>query len=192
VFVEFNGEADMPERRRFQVVGAHRTPVEGKALAEVDFRRLDIAMLRIAPLPDSPALPRVPELELSAERADGSLISFCSIGFPGPPTSVFGVINGIDFGVVHSQLFGGRYGLKRITAGKVHRPLGTLEDDPRKWVFGHDGTTLGGASGSPIIAWLDGSRICGIHFAGMTGRSNYAHSLFAAREALAQFEPPIG
>jgi hypothetical protein len=192
VFVEFNGEADMPERRRFKVVEARRTPVEGNRLKSVDFERLDIAVLKIAPLADSPDLPQIMTPELSSERADGSLISFCSIGFPGPPRDTFGVINGIDFGQVHNHLFGGRYGLKRIAVGKVHRPLGSLNDDPRHWVFGHDATTLGGASGSPVIAWLDGNRVFGIHFAGATGTSNYSHSLFAARQTLDEFELPIG
>ena len=41
----------------------------------VDFNRLDIALLRIAPLPESPPLPAAMPLELTTERSDGSLIS---------------------------------------------------------------------------------------------------------------------
>ncbi|WP_170937214.1 MULTISPECIES: serine protease [Rhodomicrobium] len=191
VVVEFNGEADMPEKRQFKVVEAHRTPVDVEGLFDVNFKRLDISVLKIEPLADSPSLPAAVPLELGTERADGGLISFCSIGFPGPPESAFGVVNGIDFGVVHSQLFGGRYGLKRIAPGLVHRPVGTLEGDPHRWVFGHNATMLGGASGSPVIAWLDGNSIIGIHFAGQTGASNFAHSLFAARRTLAEFDLPL-
>ena len=130
---------------------------------------------------------------MRSEKADGSLISFCAIGFPGPPEYAIGVHDGVDFGWVHNQLFGGRYGLKRIAPGKVHRAIGTLSDDPRHWTFGHDLTTLGGSSGSPVIAWLDGGGAFGIHFAGATAESNYAHSAFAAKDALHMFlsgQPP--
>ena len=50
-------------------------------------------------------------------------------------------------------------------------------DDPRQWIFGHDATTLGGSSGSPIIAWKDGGGGFGIHFAGTSVDSNFAHAM---------------
>lgn len=181
-FVEFCGEADSPETKLFKVVEARPTPVEGDGLA-----RLDVSLLRIEPLSGSPALPPALSIDMRSERADGSLISFCAIGFPGPPEYAIGVHDGVDFGWVHNQLFGGRYGLKRIAPGKVHRAIGTLSGDPRRWTFGHDLTTLGGSSGSPAIAWLDGGGAFGIHFAGATAESNYAHSAFAAKDALHMF-----
>jgi V8-like Glu-specific endopeptidase len=182
VFVEFCGEADSPETKLFKVVEANPTPVEGESLA-----RLDVALLKIETLPTSSLLPLALELDISSEKGDGSLISLCAIGFPGPPERAFGIHDGVDFGWVHHQLFGGRYGLKRIAPGKVHRAVSTLSDDPKKWVFGHDLTTLGGSSGSPTIAWLDGGRAFGIHFAGLTAESNLAHSAFAARDVLQTF-----
>jgi hypothetical protein len=176
VFVDFAAEADIAERKRFQVVEARPTPIEGE-----DFDRLDVAVLTIEPMPDSPAMPSSIQIERNIERSDGSMISFCTIGYPGRPEFVIGEQDGVDFSWVHSDLFGGRYGLKRLAPGEVHRAIGTIEKDPKRWVFGHDGTTLGGASGSPVIAWLDGNRAMGIHFAGATGRSNFAHSLVAAQ-----------
>lgn len=175
VFVDFSAEADTVERRRFKVVEAWATPIEGD-----DFSRLDIAVLRIEPVEPCDSLPKKLELETLIERGDGAMISFCTIGYPGPPANVTGTINGVDLSWVHRDLFGGRYGLKRIAPGKVHRAIGTIENDERSWIFGHDATTLGGASGSPIISWLDGNRAVGIHFAGAIGKSNYAHSLKAA------------
>lgn len=177
VFVDFGGEADILERKRFKVVEARPTPIDGN-----DFERLDIAILKIELLPDSPAMPAPIQVERTIERSDGAMVSFCTIGYPGPPEFALGEHDGVDFSWVHNALFGGRYGLKRIAPGKVHRAIGTVEDDHRHWVFGHNGTTLGGASGSPVIAWLDGNRAMGIHFAGSTGKSNYAHSLVAARQ----------
>jgi hypothetical protein len=182
VFVEFGGEADRPVTKLFKVVEARPTPVEGNG-----FLRLDVSLLQLEALPTSPHLPPALTLDMSSEKGDGSLISHCAVGFPGPPRYAIGFHEGIDFGWVHNQLFGGRYGLKRLAPGKVHRAVSTLSDDPNKWVFGHDLTTLGGSSGSPMIAWLDGGRAFGIHFAGTTAESNFAHSAFAARDVLRGF-----
>jgi hypothetical protein len=182
VFVEFGGEADRPEPKLFKVVEACPTPAEGR-----EFSRLDVSRLKIEALPTSPSLPPALTLDMSSEKGDGSLISLCAVGFPGPPDYAIGVHDGVDFGWIHNQLFGGRYGLKRLAPGQVHRGIGTLSDDPKKWVFGHDLTTLGGSSGSPTIAWLDGGRAFGIHFAGTTAESNFAHSAYDARDVLQAF-----
>jgi hypothetical protein len=185
VDVEFCGEADRPETKLFKVVEARPSPVEGDG-----FSRLDVSLLKIEVLPASPSLPPALTLDMNSQKADGSLISLCAVGFPGPPAHAIGTYDGVDFGWVHNQLFGGRYGLKRLAPGKVHRAVSTLSDDPKKWVFGHDLTTLGGSSGSPMISWLDGGRAFGIHFAGTTAESNFAHSAFAAREVLRTFLEP--
>ena len=73
VVVDFNGEADRPEPRRFKVVEARATPVEGGELHMVDFNRLDIALLKIAPLPDLPPLPAAMPMELTTAR-----VAFCT------------------------------------------------------------------------------------------------------------------
>ncbi|BCH23521.1 trypsin-like serine peptidase [Mesorhizobium sp. L-8-3] len=180
VFAEFGGEADRPESKLFKVVQARPTPAEG----------LDVSLLKLEAVPTSPDLPPALTLDMSSEKADGSLISLCAIGFPGPPGATFGLHSGVDFGWVHNQLFGGRYGLKRLAPGKVHRPISTVSNELKKWVFGHDLTTLRGSSGSPMIAWLDGGRAFGIHFSGVTAESNFAHSAFAARDVLQAFLEP--
>jgi hypothetical protein len=185
VFVEFAGEADCLETKLFKVAEARPTPMDGDG-----FSRLDVSLLKIEVLPSSASLPPALTLDMNSEKGDGSLISLCAVGFPGPPAHAIGTYDGVDFGWVHNQLFGGRYGLKRLAPGKVHRAVSTLSDDPQKWAFGHDLTTLGGSSGSPMIAWLDGGRAFGIHFAGTTAESNFAHSAFAARDALQAFLEP--
>ena len=50
VFVEFDGEAGSLKRRRFRVVEARPTPLNGKAAGEVNFQRLDVAILKIESL----------------------------------------------------------------------------------------------------------------------------------------------
>jgi hypothetical protein len=90
-------------------------------------------------------------------------------------------------------LFGGRFGVKRLAPGIAHQPLGSLEGDSRRWVFGHDATTLGGNSGSPVIAWLNrGNSGFGLHFAGASVDSNCAHAIAQCRTELEAMGVPVG
>ena len=86
---------------------------------------------------------------------------------------------------MNTTLFGGRYGVKRLAPGTVHRPLGSFAKDPQIWIFGHDATTLGGSSGSPILAWkCQGAGSFGLHFAGASIDTNCAHAVSECRDAL--------
>jgi hypothetical protein len=76
---------------------------------------------------------------------------------------------------VTRTLFGDVYGVKRLAPGMTHRPLGSLAGDKRRWVFGHDATTLGGCSGSAALAWTDSA--FGLHFAGRSIDANYAYAV---------------
>jgi V8-like Glu-specific endopeptidase len=72
----------------------------------------------------------------------------------------------------------------------THRPLGSLPGDKRRWVFGHDATTLGGNSGSPALAWTDSA--FGLHFAGRSIDTNCAHAVSAITTELRALGVPIG
>jgi V8-like Glu-specific endopeptidase len=67
-------------------------------------------------------------------------------------------------------------GRRNGTLIRTHRPLGIISADAKKWVFGHDATTLGGNSGSPVLAWKNGGFGFGLHFPGTVTASNYAHA----------------
>ena len=189
VFVDFAVESGRADKNRFRVVEAITpTTVDGPG-----FTRLDAAVLRLEPTAESdPALP--PAIPVTADPAGpaGNLASYCVVGFPGPPQFIGGIHEGIDWTWVNTTLFGNRYGIKRLAPGTTHRPLGTVDGDEQQWVFGHDLTTLGGNSGSPILNWLDDSRRAfGLHFAGRSLDSNYAHAIGACADQLRTMGVPV-
>jgi hypothetical protein len=180
-FVDFAGESGSARTNRFRVVEARPSGVDGPG-----FARLDAAVLRIEPTdggqPDPPAaIPVLADLD----GPHGNLASFCVVGFPGPPPYTGGMHEGVDWTWVNMTLFGNRYGVKRLAPGIAHRPLGSLGGDSRGWVFGHDPTTLGGSSGSPILNWLEAAPGgFGLHFAGASVDTNVAHAVVICAEEL--------
>lgn len=183
IFVDFIGEAANLKSNRFKVIEAI-TP----RLPDGDrFERLDIALLRLEAV--SAGAQSVPEeipISIDPSGADGFGGSFCIVGFPGPPRYRSGTHLGVDWAWVNKALFGHRYGVKRLAPGEVHKRLGAVEgDEKNNWIFGHDATTLGGNSGSPVIRWTeDEPSSFGIHFAGATMDSNYAHAFAQCVKAL--------
>jgi hypothetical protein len=184
-FVDFRSESGSTDTHRFKVVEAVPSGVDGQG-----FARLDAAVLRLEPLPDGPSeLP--PQIRVSASP-DGPLGRFdscCVVGYPGRPAQVAGTVDGVDWEWVNRSLFGRLYGVKRLAPGIAHRPLGTLPGDTHAWVFGHDATTLGGNSGSPVLTWDDSS--FGLHFAGITLDTNCAHGISAIAAQLEALRVPI-
>jgi hypothetical protein len=187
-FVDFAGESGSTRINRWRVVEGTPSPVDGPKLA-----RLDVAVLKVEPTSDAEddlpkAIPVVPD----SDGPRGNLGSFCVVGFPAPPRFTTGVHQGVNWNWVTSTLFGNRFGVKRLAPGIVHRPLGSVPEDHRHWVFGHDATTLGGNSGSPLVSWLDpqpGS--FGLHFGGMNVDTNLAHAVAACGEHLRALGVPI-
>jgi hypothetical protein len=180
VYVDFVAETQSMAHKRFKVVEAALSGIDGDG-----FRRLDIALLKIEPVADAQPLTSQIQVVADLDWAQGNgLSSLAVIGYPGPPVQTTGVAEGVDWDWVNTTLFGGRYGLKRIAPGVVYKPLGFRPDDPRQWIFGHDATTLGGSSGSPILAWKDGGGSFGIHFAGTSVDTNFAHAMAKCVDAL--------
>jgi hypothetical protein len=184
-FVDFAAESGSADVRRYRIVEA--TPSQGNGTR---FARLDAAVLRIEPLPDGPQ--EVPDaLTVSADPDGplGHLASYCIVGYPAQPVYESGTVEGVDWAWVNRTLFGNVYGVKRLAPGVTHRPLGSLPGDKRRWVFGHDATTLGGNSGSPALAWT-GSAF-GLHFAGRSIDTNCAHAVSAITAELRALGVPI-
>jgi S1-C subfamily serine protease len=173
VYIDFVAETQSTAHNRHKVTEATLSGIDGDG-----FQRLDIALLKIEPTSGSQPITSEIKVIADLDWAQGNgLNSLAVIGYPGAPVQTTGVVEGVDWGWVNATLFGSRYGLKRIAPGIVHKPLGFRADDPRQWIFGHDATTLGGSSGSPIIAWKDGGGSFGIHFAGTSVDSNFAHAM---------------
>ena len=185
-FVDFAAESGSADVRRYRVVEATPSQVDG-----TNFARLDAAVLRIEPLPDGPQdVPDALTVSADPDGPLGRLASYCIVGYPAQPMYESGTIEGVDWAWVTRTLFGNVYGVKRLAPGMTHRPLGSLPGDKRRWVFGHDATTLGGNSGSPALAWT-GSAF-GLHFAGRSIDTNCAHAVSAISTELRALGVPIG
>lgn len=187
VFVDFAAEAGSLRTNRFRVVEAVPSRVDGPG-----FARLDAAVLRLEPTAESEGLPLAIPAAPDPDGPRGLLASFVVVGFPGPSRYTGGVHEGVDWTWVNATLFGQRYGVKRLAPGTAHKPLGTLSGDVRRWVFGHDLTTLGGSSGSPVLSWLDPEPLgFGLHFAGASVDTNMAHAVAACADELREMGVPI-
>ena len=185
-FVDFAAESGSADVRRYRIVEA-TTPsqVDGTGFP------LDAAVLRIEPLPDGPQdVPDALTVSADPDGPLGNLASYCIVGYPAQPLYESGTIEGVDWAWVTRTLFGNVYGVKRLAPGMTHRPLGSFPDDKRRWVFGHDATTLGGSSGSPALAWTDSA--FGLHFAGRSIDTNFAHAVSAITTELRALGVPIG
>jgi hypothetical protein len=188
VFIDFVRESGNSRRNIFRVVSARPSGVDGE-----DYARLDVAVLRIEPTGDGETeLPAAIPVHADPDGPRGDLASYVVVGFPGPPQYQSGVIDGVDWAWVNATLFGNRYGVKRIAPGTTHQPVGSFNQDPRRWVFGHDATTLGGNSGSPMLNWLDDAPGgFGLHFAVATTRTNIAHAVAACADELRALGVPV-
>ena len=187
-FIDFAVESGRIRTNRFRIIEATPSGIDGPG-----FARLDAAVLKIEPTgQDGQEVPTAIRVLADPDGPQGNLGSFCVVGFPGPPLFTTRVYGGVDWAWVNSTLFGNRYGVKRLAPGNAHKPLGSLRDDQHRWVFGHDSTTLGGSSGSPILDWLDGTPAAfGLHFGGASVDTNHAHAFAACAEALQRIGVPV-
>jgi hypothetical protein len=139
----------------------------------VDFRRLDVAVLRMRPETDQ-RLPPALELEDRADFIRSGRPIF-AIGYPGKPQHGYE-----PFGLL-VELFDFTFGVKRFAPGEIDDEVGALSGDATPpHTMSYDCTTLGGNSGSPVFGFDDGGRVVlGVHFAGAKRVGNYAHPTFA-------------
>lgn len=185
-YIDFAGESGIDAVNRFRIVKAVPSPIDGDG-----YGRLDVAVLTIEPTETGQTVPSAIPVLADIDGPKGNRDSFCVVGFPGAPPYQNGIEEGIDWAWVNTTLFGGRYGVKRLAPGVVHRPLGSFDDDKKGWVFGHDATTLGGSSGSPLLAWRDDASAFGLHFAGASVDTNTAHAIARCRETLLGLGVPV-
>lgn len=138
--------------------------------AEPDLALLDLALITLRDEGGRAMPPPLPLSDDPAQIPAGSRIAV--MGHPAAPA------RGSEDEAVLFRLFRGRFDVKRLAPGLVTSGLGALEGDhcpPR--CFGHDASTLGGNSGSCIVA-LDGTwDVVGLHFGGRQRVENFAHAL---------------
>lgn len=171
--IDFDGEADAHGKRLLKVeagiqigIGADAALLAVRSPEDIEHANAEV-----------PAhLDRRMEIPASGKPIAGSV---CLIGFPArfePPRSQ---PNGhrTDWEWVRFQLTGATQGVKRLAPGfPSRRPDKTTTEAGRR--FGHDATTAGGNSGSPVIAWKDQDQpAIGVHVSGATFVSNEAELL---------------
>jgi V8-like Glu-specific endopeptidase len=187
VFVDFFGEAGSAATNRFRVVEGVPSGIDGDLLV-----RLDAAVLMIEPADGDSELPGGIGVVGDLDAALGRTESVCVVGFPGPPQFPPRGHDGVDWVAVAQAIFQDRYGVKRLAPGVVNSPLGTFPGDDKGWAFGHDASTLGGSSGSPVLNWMGSvPRAFGLHFAGESGKRNAAHAFARCMEELGRIGVPV-
>ena len=176
--IDFLGESDSAATRRWSIVEAVFPDNAGEG-----FGRVDAVLLKLGTSLDGFALPGEGNGEQDRIRFDpaagltnGEFPLIAAVGFPSRPSLTTGTTDGIDWGWVVGQLFGGRFGVKRLAPGEFYRSVGSFSEDAvTKYAFGHDLTTLHGSSGSVVFSLTQaGNPACGLHFAGFDNDSNFA------------------
>ncbi len=178
--INFDPAGVDPERRFriTEVIFTGRQRIHG---SPIDFNKLDMAVLRVEAGNDSGPLPE--PLPISTDptfttQGDELFV----IGYPARPVSVPLDDEGLPrLDVVErlNELFGLNYSMQYMSPGMVLDSTATLADNPRKWVFSHDATSLGGSSGSCVFTFDREFLVSGLHFAGHWLSANFAHD-FAA------------
>jgi hypothetical protein len=85
-----------------------------------------------------------------------------------------------------------KYGYKRLALGSISHSLGEVPNDPIPWAIGYDATTLGGNSGSCVVALEEESSVFGLHFGGIFFDHNLAHVLAAVPALISQPAASLG
>jgi hypothetical protein len=136
--------------------------------------RVDLALLEVepAPMPGAPAgftVPPVLPVAGGEPTVTGGDFSVYLVGYPASDNQ------GITPPDVLSRIFGDVFEVKRLQPGTMTAISSAL---PR---FSHDCSTLGGNSGSCVIA-LDTHKVIGLHFSGGYRESNFAVALWRLAE----------
>lgn len=104
-------------------------------------------------------------------------------GYPAEPDFASGPASHdpefVSFWTRIGEIFGDDYSVKYVSPGLVMDGPGGLGGDLRGWAYSHDATTLGGNSGSVILALQPDMKVAGLHFGGSALSLNLAHDLIA-------------
>ncbi|MCI5212733.1 MAG: serine protease, partial [Candidatus Electrothrix sp. ATG2] len=171
VRVDFREEHDRSHRWRAKIK-------QIVFLEEAGNIRPDMALLRLEP--DGNPIPEpigLDDVNPSRNSDPNSQLDIAVIGYPArDPRS--GDLFEMD------DIFRRIYEKKRLSPGKI---TGVDADGRRLY---HDGTTLGGSSGSPVINLTTG-KVCGLHYGGRYKLENYTVSVGWLKSRLAEITPRL-
>jgi V8-like Glu-specific endopeptidase len=137
----------------------------------VDLRKLDVALLELEPATERPT--ELLAMDIAPDWGQPETGIFIC-GYPGNPGAF-----GPDSPSLLELLFKSTFGFKRLAPGLVTTVAEDLPESPRQWTLGHDGTTLGGNSGSAVFVIGRENVVAGLHFGGRNKdpRENWCHVL---------------
>lgn len=152
---EFRGLESVGRRKITSVVFAGAKQIDPD---HVDHGKLDLALLELEPAIGANEPQQPVALELApdwGQKGTGVLI----VGYPGDPHSP-------DPPSVQQRLYRLTYGWKRVSPGYIKTEASDPEFSPRHWSLGHDGSTLGGSSGSGVFVIGCEGVTAGVHYGG--------------------------
>ena len=161
---EFRARESVKARALRSVVFCGKDPI----LQAIDHSKLDLALIELEPAGAANRPPYCLAFDVSPDWAQPDLIIF-TIGYPANP----GLTEQLT---LVEQLFESTFGFKRLAPGTITNPV---ISSPPKWLAAHDCTTLGGNSGSVVVAATRGTVACGLHYGGRRAlpRENWGHIL---------------
>jgi hypothetical protein len=176
---QWNDRASFDRRKVEAILFAGKDPIA----RPVDHRKLDLAVLRVAP---SALAGESGKRNLSVAKL--TAIDFAGIGivaaagFPAAPGAYVPSTLKSKYDDVLKLLLEGDGGAKRFAPGVPDSFAG--DSGPVKWTIAHDATTINGNSGSPVFVLASSGaspsvRLAGLHYGGDWGgeRTNWAHLL---------------
>ena len=177
--ITFDARPQDSRARQFKIRRVVLAGPEPISPFDLDYRKLDFAVLECEPSGGTSSFPPALALESDVDKIVERRPIF-TIGYAGAPKP------GVYEHDVLAKLFQHRYGVKRFAPGEIDRGLGTTAAGTGEAVFAHDATTLGGNSGSCVVdLGNDGQLVVGLHFAGTPKTANHAHSNARLRPRLA-------
>jgi V8-like Glu-specific endopeptidase len=164
---EFKARASINPRSMVKLIFCGPKKIE----SPIDHTKLDLALIEIEPVPDDMVPKQIFSWDESGTWAMEDTTIY-TIGYPGKPP-VQQIVK--DSQRIFDLLFGKTYGYKHLAPGKVIS--GPRNKDDLRLM--HDATTLGGNSGSVILADSTETIASGLHYGGDTEepRENWGHFL---------------
>lgn len=161
---EFRGQASRWPRKLIKVVYCPPKYIDPY---KIDHHKLDLVMVECDPV-DQQSIPVKLSFGSSAEWAQPGNYIY-TIGYPGNP----GLAGLQAYSTLLEQIFKSTFGCKRLAPGEII----TISEEASKWTLAHDATTLGGNSGSLILAQGKGVVAAGLHYGGTlkAPRENWGH-----------------
>jgi serine protease len=184
--VDFVGEAGRKSEPGFRIVKVKFCGAD-TIKREIDFARLDLAVLEIAPIAHAP-WPRTVTFDGDEDKVKPKSWVY-TVGFPGRPIPwkiKTKPAPGYEVASVIAKVFDDDFECKKFAPGQIRKSPGSLDDDKaNRWVFAHDCSTLRGNSGSAVVEFAtDGARVVGLHFGGLARSANWAHAFSALKDRM--------